>query len=67
MSRRSPRSAMVCHHGKGSTYTDGSIFYECMGCREQLDCVVVDDDGIDWSAISAIEAEYKKAKADAQQ
>lgn len=22
--------------GKGSQYTDGTIFYECMGCREEL-------------------------------
>ena len=23
--------------GKGSEYTDGTIYYECMGCRKELD------------------------------
>ena len=52
--------------GCGSKFTDDSIFYECMGCREELEPPNSFGDGIDWSAVMSVVAEHKNAKTDAE-
>ena len=54
---------------KGSEYTDGTIFYECMGCRELLEepppGATADDlelDDAEWAKIEAIAAAHKEAR-----
>ena len=50
--------------GKGSLYTDGGTFFECMGCRKELERPNTYGDGLDWSAIDAAIAEKNNAKAE---
>ena len=54
---------------KGSEYTDGTIFYECMGCRELLEepppGATADDlelDDAELAKIEAIAAAHKEAR-----
>jgi hypothetical protein len=56
----------------GSLYTDGTYFFECMGCRKILDqpppgtCGTSDDfelDNADLARIDAMEAAYKESRS----
>ena len=45
--------------GKPSQYVDGSMYYECTGCRKTLDRPEPDEDGIDWAEIADFEAQHR--------